>query len=155
MKNTLKNKLNLKFISLILIVVSCLVVSALVISQKQDNNHVKAKIGNETYSLTVLDTQESRTSGLSGKSSLPERQGMLFDFKQEANWRIWMKNMKFPIDIAWLNSSKEIIYIKHNAKPEDYPEKYSANMPSLYVVEVPANTFNKTGVSIGDKIEFN
>jgi hypothetical protein len=79
---------------------------------------------------------------------------MLFDFNGTGNWRLWMINMHFDIDMAWLAKDGQIIYIKTNATPASYPETFGATKPSRYVIEVPAFTFNRLGVKEGDMLMF-
>ena len=120
--------------------------------QKTEYKHVK--IGKQTYMLEIADTQEKREKGLSQRDYLAADMGMLFDFKADGDWRMWMVQMRFPIDIAWLDSNGKIITIKHNAQPGDYPEIYHADSASRYVVEVPANTFRDQSVQLGDILVF-
>lgn len=122
--------------------------------QVTDATFVTAKIGNETFKLELADTQASREQGLSERDGIAKNEGMLFDFKQDGRWRMWMIQMRFPIDIVWLNESKEVLYIKHNATPAEFPETYDAKQDSRYVIEVPAGTFKRINVNVGDSISF-
>ena len=106
-----------------------------------------------TYNLEVADTSAKREKGLSERDGLADKTGMLFDFKREGDWSMWMLQMRFPIDIAWLDKSGKVIFIKPNAQPGDYPEVYHAEQPSWYAVELPAGTFEKLGVKVGDSIQ--
>lgn len=153
-KSALKNKKVLIVTGLILISLALAFSGLFTEPQNAHNSTTSADIGGQTFRLEVLNTNASRTQGLSGKSSLGDDEGALFDFEQSDDWRIWMKDMNFAIDIAWLNANKEIIHIKSSARPEDYPETYSADTPSKFVVELPANTFNNQGVKVGDTIQF-
>ncbi|HPW48092.1 DUF192 domain-containing protein [Candidatus Saccharibacteria bacterium] len=113
------------------------------------------QIGNRIFVLEVADTEAARERGLSERDSLGINKGMLFDFKKDGNWRMWMLKMRLNIDIAWVSSSGEIIYIKRNATPGSFPEAYQANRPSRYVIEVPARTFERLNIKVGDYIKIN
>ena len=113
-----------------------------------------AQIGNESFKLELADTDAKRVKGLSERDSIGQNEGMLFDFKQDGNWKIWMVQMRFPIDIAWLDADKQIIHIKPNAKPADYPETYKAPSLSRYVIEINSGEFERLGVTVGDYISF-
>ncbi len=67
-----------------------------------------------------------------------------------------MKDMKFPIDIIWINSTGKIVHIEKNLSPcyllLPCPS-YAPNNDSLYVLEVVSNFTNKFGVSVGDSVE--
>lgn len=41
------------------------------------------------------------------KSSLKENEGMLFVLNSSSRGGFWMKDMKFPIDVIWLNENKK------------------------------------------------
>jgi uncharacterized protein len=110
-------------------------------------------IGKESFHLKVADTDAARIKGLSDRASLPQNQGMLFDFKTLGDWRIWMIDMHFNLDILWLNDSGKIVYIKQNARPDSYPEVFHANTPSRYVIELPAGTTGNLGIKVNDSID--
>jgi uncharacterized membrane protein (UPF0127 family) len=113
------------------------------------------KIGSETFKLEVANTEDARIKGLSQRDSLDKNKGMLFDFKSAGDWRIWMIDMHFDIDIAWLDQGGKIVYIKEDATPASYPEIYHASVPNWYVIELPANTLSRVGVHQGDSIKLN
>jgi len=55
------------------------------------------------FSVSIADDEAERIKGLAGVASLGPQEGKLFDFDTEEKWGIWMKGMKIPIDIIWLN----------------------------------------------------
>jgi uncharacterized protein len=117
------------------------------------------KIGGKILNVEVANTPEKQTQGLSGKEGLTENQGMLFVFNKEGYYGFWMKDMKFSIDIAWLNKDKKIIHIEENVLPETYPKVFYAfrfdnPILNLYVLETKANFFKNSGIKIGDVAEF-
>src|SRR4051812_48326835 len=57
-------------------------------------------------SIEVADTPEARERGPSGRESLPQGSGVLFVFDAPATYGFWMKDMRFPIDIVWLDEEK-------------------------------------------------
>jgi uncharacterized protein len=137
----------------VLILVVIIIGFVFIFSKSTEVNYKTVKIGAEVFRLEVSDDEATRTQGLSERDSLDKNQGMLFDFKESGDWRIWMLKMRFPIDIAWLAKDGKIITIKNNAEPGSYPELYKADAPSWYVIEVPAGTFERLGVKIGDVIK--
>ena len=58
--------------------------------------------------LEVADTDASRTLGLSGRDSLDSGAGMLFTFDAPGIYPFWMKDMKFPLDMVWIDSGKVV-----------------------------------------------
>jgi hypothetical protein len=51
-------------------------------------------------------TEEERQQGLMYREKIDSDQGMLFIFEEEEKYSFWMKNMKFSIDILWLDRDK-------------------------------------------------
>jgi uncharacterized membrane protein (UPF0127 family) len=143
---------------LLLILVSLTIVVGLLsgfLVLRQHVNNVGFKdvtIGNKKFTLEIADTQSKREKGLSERDNLAPDHGMLFDFTENGDWRMWMVQMRFPIDIAWLTKDGKIVYIKHNAQPGDYPEIYHAGQQSWYAIEVPTGTFDDQAVKEGDTI---
>src|SRR5258708_9701673 len=62
-------------------------------------------IDNHTYTVIVVKTDKERQVGLSERQSLSLDQGMLFTFDKPDLYLFWMKNMKFPIDIIFINNN--------------------------------------------------
>jgi len=127
--------------------------------QTSENVRKILKINDVLLSVDVVSTEADRKKGLSGRSNLAEDEGMLFVFDAEGYYGIWMKDMNFPIDIAWLNQDKKIIYIESNVSPETFPKGFYAerdglSLLSLYVLEVKSGFFEKAKIKIGDSAEF-
>jgi uncharacterized membrane protein (UPF0127 family) len=116
---------------------------------------VSTQIGNTLFDLEIVDTSEDRKQGLSSRASLLENKGMLFVYEKEDFHRIWMKDMKFSIDIIWLSRDKEIIHIEENVHPDSYPEVFQSKEKSLFVIEVNGGVASKEGVEVGDMAFFN
>lgn len=114
----------------------------------------KSKIitSNTTLFAEVADTSFSREEGLSGRSGLSEKRGMLFAFDLPGRYGFWMKDMSFPIDIVWINENGVVVDIVENAKPEDYPEVYVNKIPASYVLEIGANKSHDYGIYLGSKL---
>lgn len=108
-------------------------------------------IGNVPMWAEVADTEKKRKTGLSGREPLKEGQGMLFIFDKEGKHGIWMKDMNFPIDIAWIDARFNIVDIKSNVEPESYPEVFYPAQESLYVIESMAGFLRANDIKIGDK----
>lgn len=107
-----------------------------------------------SFTLWIADTPTKRSQGLSGITTLADDQGMLFVFSEASNYPFWMKDMLIPLDIIWLNEEKEVVFIKQDAVPEDYPSSYIPNTNALYVIEVQAGTTARLGIDIGDVFQW-
>lgn len=105
----------------------------------------------------IADTPATRMKGLSGVKSLPELQGMLFVTKQADYTGIWMKDMKFPIDILWIENGT-VVDMKENIKPP-LPNAdpstlpiYRPFVPSSFILEVNAGFSRRHAIHIGDRV---
>ena len=101
----------------------------------------------------VVDNESARDQGLSGREKLPENQGMLFVFDSDQVLSFWMKDMKFSLDMIFLDSNYKIIDINENAQPcpsiKNCPI-YIAKNPGKYVLEIDAGLAKKNNLKIGD-----
>jgi uncharacterized membrane protein (UPF0127 family) len=105
----------------------------------------------------ISATNEQRTKGLSVKDALAENEAMLFVFDNEAEHTFWMQNMKFPIDIIWINSNKTVVHIERNLQPCGYGllcPTYKPSQDSLYVLETVGGFAEKHDVVQGTQIQF-
>ena len=115
----------------------------------------QVRLGSGVYSLQLADTVTARFQGLSDVEKIQLNGGLLMVFDSNDMHGIWMKDMKFPLDLVWLDSSKKVVYIVKNAPPET-PSKtvYVPKDPALYVLELPAGSVQKAGIKTGDTAEF-
>lgn len=75
------------------------------------------KINNQIIIAEVVKDAKEREQGLSGRADIGINEGMLFLFDKEGRHGFWMKGMRFPIDIIWINGMK-IVGIEENLEPE-------------------------------------
>jgi uncharacterized membrane protein (UPF0127 family) len=108
--------------------------------------------------VEIANNNKERRQGLSGRSSLPQNEGMLFVFEPNGKPTFWMKDMKFPIDIIWINEEGKIVGIQKNVQPEsDTPDndlaRYNPPEPVKYVLEVNAGFADTNGIEEGSFAE--
>ena len=104
-------------------------------------------IESETKTLTiadaevlveVVDTQQAREKGLSGRDDLESGRGMLFVFDEPDFYSMHMQDMNFSIDIIWLDDDRRVVDIISDVSPDTYPQTFSPRSAANYVLEVPA-----------------
>ena len=110
-------------------------------------------IDNQKISLIIADSSETRIRGLSGMRKLAKDTAMLFVFDKPDKYGIWMKDMKFPIDIIWISKDFSVIGIEKNIKPETYPEIFGRDFVSKYVLEVKAGFSDENEIKIGKLVK--
>lgn len=83
---------------------------------------------------------------------------IMMKFSFESRQGIWMMFMRFPIDIAFIDSDKCIVDIKHDVKPISMNPKswkiYTPCRKCKYVLEVEAGHLNEKKFKVGDTLEF-
>jgi len=112
------------------------------------------KIGEQKIKVEVASTPENQEKGLSGREKIGENEGMLFIFPNSSEHLFWMKDMNFPIDIIWLNEDKKIVFLKENVSPETFPESFSGEKDSKYILEVFAGFSQKNNLREGETVQF-
>ncbi len=115
-----------------------------------------ATLNGQKVTLDVANTEKLRETGLSGRNNLNDNQGMLFLFDEPGIPTFWMKGMKFPIDIIFLNSNKIVTIYKNVPAPKTTTETpntyYQPTYPSDKVIELKAGASDKYNLHQGDTI---
>ena len=113
------------------------------------------KLNSKEISLIISNNNNSRTTGLSGMDLLPLDKAMLFVFNETGLYGIWMKDMKFPIDIFWLNEQKKIISIQKDVSPNTYPKVFYPKSEISYVIETNSGFADENNLKVGNILNFN
>lgn len=144
----LKENFRLLVGTAVVVFVTALIVS-LVLGNKKTT---KIIVNNKTFVVAVARTDQEKQIGLSKKNKLDENSGMLFVFDNPDYYSFWMKEMKFPIDIIYINGNKVITVIK-NAKPSSSSSSdltlYKPDEKSDKVLELNAGTSRKYNIKKG------
>jgi uncharacterized membrane protein (UPF0127 family) len=111
-------------------------------------------VKNTSVMVEIADTDAERTLGLSGRDTLASDHGLLFVFPRDTRANFWMKDMKFAIDIMWVDSQKKIIHIEDSLQPSTYPKTFSPDADARYVLEVPAGFAKSHDILVGDTLTF-
>jgi len=106
------------------------------------------------FEVEIADTPQERARGLMYKTSLKENEGMLFVFDKPGIYGFWMKNTLIPLDIIWLDKSKEVVFIKENAQPclKENCSVFKNQKPAKYILEINAGKVKELNLKVGDKL---
>ena len=107
------------------------------------------QVNGKELQAEVADSAAERITGLSGRKCIGENQAMLFVFEQPGQKGIWMKDMKFPIDIIWLDENHKVVKVQSNVSPDTYPAQFSNEEAAKYVLELKAGQADKLGIRTG------
>lgn len=104
------------------------------------------------YTLEVVSTAAAQEQGLGGRASLGDHAGMLFKFGTVGDRCFWMKDMRFPLDIVWVDGWHKITRVQPNLSPKTYPAVYCAQARD--VIELAAGTAAANGWQVGQTLDF-
>lgn len=114
------------------------------------------QIGDTIVQVDVADTDSTREQGLSGRDPLPPGRGMLFVFDSPMIPGFWMKDMRFALDMLFIDPLGKIVTIDRNLLPSTYlqspPEVFRPSAPVMYVLEVPAGFAKAHGIVEGMRV---
>lgn len=120
------------------------------------------KIKNQHLYVEVAANNASWQQGLSGRERLIDSQGMLFDMRTSFEKRpsFWMKDMKFSLDIIWIDANRVVDITANISAPTPgaplgslqlYPPHHDIDM----VLEVNAGWTQTHQIKIGDPVKLN
>ena len=134
------------------LIVLAFIIGGTVLWWQMNQDESLLRLDGHSYHITVMRTDAELQKGLSDTSSLPAGQAMVFVFPRDDKWAMWMKDMKYPIDIVWLNDNKQVIDSAKNAQPSSYPQKFTPSESARYVIEFPSGTVANVGIQNGDPV---
>jgi uncharacterized protein len=127
----------------------------------QQNQSVKAKLEQiqivsgprrHTFMVEVMRSDANRARGLMFRASMPQDEGMLFDFEQDQMVSMWMKNTYLSLDMVFIFADGRIHRIESRTEPES-ERVISSGVPVRAVLELNANVASRLGLRPGDRIE--
>lgn len=111
------------------------------------------KVADKTYTVSVARTEEEKEKGLMGVETLPENEGMLFDYTNDPQTEIsfWMKDTLIPLDIIFINNQGVVAAVAQGEPLSEEQLTCVADEDELifYVLEVNVNS----GIKEGDRFE--
>ncbi|MBM3233990.1 DUF192 domain-containing protein [Candidatus Pacearchaeota archaeon] len=147
----MKNSIIILTITLIFIIILALIVYFNLMEK-----HSQVCLKEKCYNIEIAKSAEERERGLMFREKLDTSSGMLFIFPSEGEYNFWMKNTLIPLDIIWINSDKEVVYIAENMQPcNETCNSINPGKKSKYVLEINFGEADRLGLKVGDKIRLN
>ena len=112
---------------------------------------VDMRIGSQTYTLEVANTDAARQKGLMERDAMPANHGMIFVFAESRELSFWMKNTRIPLEILYLDETGRVVSIRE-MKPYDRTSVPSG-APAKYAIELNVGQVRRSGVKAGDVLE--
>lgn len=136
---------------LVLFVIGLLLVSVVVLYRSSRPEQTKIHVAGEQFITEVASTPMAHQRGLSGRDSLAQNHAMLFTFETEGTQCFWMQDMRFNIDMVWLDGQNRIAAIEQNVAPGSYPKNFCHEGKS--VIEFTEGTTERLHLNIGDQAD--
>lgn len=113
------------------------------------------QLGQATFRAEVAKTSAEREQGLAGRTELAGDQALLLVFETNDHWGVWMKGMRIPIDIVWLDEYKKVVHVQQQVWPDGEPhETYRPPKPARYVLELAAGSAKQHAIRVGAQARF-
>ncbi|QQS69230.1 DUF192 domain-containing protein [Candidatus Saccharibacteria bacterium] len=139
-------------VSLVIIAVAIVITFLVVLIRESVSAGPRLQGKDTVYALEIADSEEERIRGLSGRERLAENSGMLFVFDPPQQACMWMKSMRFSIDMLWLDTAKKIINMSADVSPQTFPKLFCATKPASYVLELPSGTIAGQSFAVGQTL---
>ena len=104
-----------------------------------------------SFLVELADEPAERARGLMYRRSLPEGEGMLFDYGVEQPVSMWMANTYVPLDMLFIEADGAIESIAERTTPLSRRSIESAD-EVRYVLEINAGLSDKLGIQPGDTV---
>jgi uncharacterized membrane protein (UPF0127 family) len=145
-----------RFLSFSLIFLLLLIGSFVYFSRAKPTETTKPNLqaGNSKLTVEVVETPTAIQQGLSGRDSLAPDSGLYFMLGERRTRSFWMKEMKFPLDIVWIDGER-VIGIEKNA-PVPTGSKiptFTSPGPVTHVLEVNAGWTEQHNLKIDDTVK--
>jgi hypothetical protein len=152
-------KILFSLLSSIILIIIALIVRAVWINYREEREPHTVRVGDSTFDVNIADSPFRRMRGLAGLEALPEDEGLLMLFGEKDTPTIWPKNLKFPIDIVWIDDST-VVGVEKNAIAEsnfvlDGIKLYIPGQPINKVLQINAGLADKLGIGPGRWVDIN
>ena len=104
--------------------------------------------------VEVADTDAARARGLMFRDVVADDAGLLLQMERPGYHAIWMKNVRIPLDILWLDPHGRIVWMVDSAPPcrEEPCPIYTPEARSVFVLEVPGGVARRHGAAVGGSV---
>ena len=106
---------------------------------------------------TMMDTQDLMR-GMMFRTSLAPDRGMLFVHRRPGNYTYWMYQTLIPLDMIWMDRTKQIVEIVESAPPckteASKCAHYGGHQAAQYVLELAGGMSRKYNLKLGDQLTF-
>jgi uncharacterized membrane protein (UPF0127 family) len=136
-----------------IIIFLVIVITSLLLRDSGSEKQQTVTINNHKFLVEIADTKAKRELGLGNRDGLCEDCGMLFIFDDKKSRVFWMKDMRFDIDIIWIEDGT-IVDIVENVSHKDSEKKIYSPKNIDKVLELPAGSVKQFGIIAGNGVHY-
>ncbi len=111
---------------------------------------IDLEIGAQRYRVELASTPEQRRQGLMFRSDLAPDRGMLLVYPAAGDHSVWMKNMKIPLRVFWIDADYRVV---HRQRLEPCTESpcpvFAAPGKSRFILELGDR---EHAIKLGDRV---
>lgn len=117
------------------------------------------KLGDKLMTVDVADSQLERQRWLTFETDkMNFNTGLLMVYDKPDLYSIWMLNIRYPLDLMWLDESGNIVYIKQNVPPcstvlDSSKCTYKNTIPAKFVLATTAGFIKYNNISKNSKFD--
>lgn len=110
-------------------------------------------IGEKTIAVEIADSQSELTKGLSYREVLEADTGMYFELGERRQVSFWMHEMRFPLDIIWIDNGM-VVGVEENAPvpTSDNTPTFTSPTAVTNVLEVNSGFVQENNIKVGDRV---
>ena len=112
--------------------------------------------GKSTFTIGAVVSPESRRRGLSGRPFMARGHGLLFVFDAVEQQSMWMVDMRFPLDIVWMDGDMRITKIERGAEPcmvaNSACQRFPSGSPVKFAIEFNVGDADALGLVVGAQL---
>ena len=101
--------------------------------------------------MEIATTDASRERGLMYRTKMPDDQGMIFSWTDEAQRSFWMHDTCIPLDMLYIAADETIVGVLEQVPAMDETPR-GVPCPVAHVLEVNAGWTRAHGVAPGQRI---
>lgn len=105
------------------------------------------------YALEIADTPTKRAKGLMFRKSLGAKGGMIFLSNEDTVQKFWMENTFVSLDMIFIDRDKRVVGVLESV-PILNTEPRFVDVPSRYVIELPAGSARRDEIHVGTVVQF-
>lgn len=115
--------------------------------------------GGQEIRVEVMTKKDDMMRGMMFRDSLAPNRGVLSAYGAPSMAPAWTYQVRIPLDIFWLDLSKQVVEISPNTPPcksasaKECPS-YGGHKMAVYVLELPGGSSERFGIHVGDRMKF-